>query len=85
MAGAAMSCPNRRPPDHVIVYLPELDVRRPTAQFAPFGVLGNLEYDKTAVRVSGGMAQRASGSIPEFTSLAKDDPRFECIKQRSDE
>jgi transglutaminase-like putative cysteine protease len=46
--------------NHVILYLPEFGTYDdPTAQFAPFGVLGTQEYDKPVVRVSDGDAQHA--------------------------
>jgi hypothetical protein len=51
--------PNRRPatPSAIIVYLPEFGLYDdPAAQFAPFSVLGNLEYDRPVVRASDGMA-----------------------------
>jgi transglutaminase-like putative cysteine protease len=39
--------------NHVILYLPELEVYDdPTARFASFGVLGDVEYDKPVVHVS---------------------------------
>ena len=46
--------------DHVMLYLPELGVYDdPTARFAAFGVLSEVEYDKPVVHVSDRGAHRA--------------------------
>jgi transglutaminase-like putative cysteine protease len=53
--------------NHVILYLPELGVYDdPTARFAAFGVLGEVEYDKPVVHVSDRTAYRAR--IPAMKS-----------------